>query len=154
MGRFLKKYGTHLLLAGIFLLEAVVMLSLTAFVSEKKPEEASPIPGRAMECDLGDFSVQNWTDPERSIRVDFKTFAVVSMDQEATFQERLALRQQRVRDAINAVVRTASRGQIHDAELTQLKKSIATTVASTVGVDARSIESIVIPEFKVTDRTR
>ena len=94
--------------------------------AEPAPEpEVGAIDGDVAEVPVGDFSFSNGTAvPGSIIHVDFKMSAVASAKQASNLEQQFKMRQARIRQAVNKIVRSSNLEELNDPNLGTIKRLI------------------------------
>ncbi|MGB9689993.1 flagellar basal body-associated FliL family protein [Thermogutta sp.] len=111
----------------------------------------TPGTGTEVEVDLGEFSVTSYQPAtQTTLRIDFHLWGTVDQSQEKDFQAAWAKANNRVRDQILVIVRSAELTDLTDAGLGLIKRKILEKVNHALGKPY--LKSVVFSEFSFLEQ--
>lgn len=160
----IKKHKMAVIVAVSMLIEGLGLFFLLSggakdVHAEEKSEhgavKAGP-KGNLTEIELGEFKINNAVQPGSSIRIECKVFAAVESDSDhhdakGGLPETYAKKKNRIREAIQAVLRKANMDALGEPTLATIKRQIQDAVSSMIGREKPAVQAIIIPEFRVTE---
>lgn len=154
----LRKYRVVVIVAGLMLLEAVLLLFMLPSGNtntEAKAPDEKEISGKSdtSEVPLGSFKVANYSDAGAPIRVDFEVAAVIAGDDDTKkkFEEVAKSRKMAITEAVRTVVGQARPDEVREPGLEKIKKELKQAIGKIIGNDKAYLESILIPTFNPYD---
>jgi hypothetical protein len=148
------KYKTYLILAGAMLLEGVLLF---LFLPSRAPtpasasEEGVDVAAQKVEVaeiQVGEFKVNNQTDPGTPVRVEFSVYVTVEAEKKTEFEEAFKAKLQRIREAVLVVARRASLEELQEHDLKTIKRKIKDAMVQVLGAEKAYMDGVVIPDFK------
>jgi flagellar basal body-associated protein FliL len=152
----LKKYKMILTIALLMVVEAAVLFyalpsrstmsgKTRAGASENADEESGV---ELAEFKVGEgFKVHNRTDPVTPLRIEFDIYLAVGKEVEEEFQQVFDAKQQRIREAIQTVMRNATDAEINEEGWRTLKRKLKEAVDQVVGPDKPYVKDVILPRF-------
>lgn len=152
----IKKFKMHLIVAGLMLAEGAMLYFFlpsggSGINADEAAKKANAKAVDFAECELAAAKLNNTIDPDVSVSVDFKVYAVVYKDREEEFKQQFEKKKFRIKEAIATVMRKANHEWLQEPALTTLKRQLKEAVVEVVGRDKEFVERIVIPEFKTME---
>lgn len=156
----LRKYRVVVIVAGLMLLEAVLILFMLPSGNtntEAKAPDEKEIAGKSDTAEVPlsatPFKVANYSDAGAPIRVDFEVAAVIAGNDETKkeFEELVKSKKNAITEAVRTVVGQARPDEIREPGLEKIKKELKQAVQKIIGKDKAYLESILIPTFNPYD---
>lgn len=151
----LKKYKMYVILAAMMIGEGLALFmilpgsrtELKADDNESGSVTLDAKSAEVVEILLGNFKVNNTSDPGLPIRIECSVYATVDRKHEYEFAEAFKTKEFRVKESIVTVLRRATYESIQEATLATLKRQIKEATSDVLGKEKSLLASIVIPEI-------
>lgn len=127
--------------------EAVVMMMMfhnPAPSADQPVAEAKTADKDLMEVSVGDFKINNQSDPGMPMRVDFSLILEIDKADETAFTAIQEVKKHRINQAVMTVVRMASVDDLYEGSLATLKGELKDSISKIIGRENPYIKGIVI----------
>ena len=120
---------------------------------ELPTDEPLEIPADVLEADLGGFSVTSYIHVTNThLRIDFKLFGIVKMEDEAEFLTRIEANRNRIREKVIVTVRSVNMADLlEDPALGLLKRKIVINLNRVLGKEL--LRDIVFSDYSVIEQS-
>lgn len=114
----------------------------------RRDSEHETVAGDFAEVALGDFSFSNTTAMRNAItHVNFKLAALVSSNEASILEAQIVRNQERIREAVNKIVRNSNLEELYDPNLETIKRLICEEINGLLG--RRMVMEVVINDVRV-----